>query len=552
MRDVGGVGGALVQDAEQFGQGGVELGGQRLLDASGDVGQVAQLGHDGGRGGAGDGGPEPGGEDDRQCELGLPGDLPALFEGAGSAHRRGGAPADAEDAQAAQQHRLGPVGVLAQVEGEDLRRGAQGQPGRLGQPAQVGLQWHHRGLGGNLAQFLADHEVTRHPVQGLVASLAEDGERGLLDLFQPGQRASAHHGQGLGEPGRLDGVGRGDRQIVVAQHLGDGGHPALDDRVGAGEQVVVPAGGVDAGAVAGGEREPRMRPGNPGGGDLRLRQPAQDGRVSRGRRQLPAERRGVPGAADHGHPLGRLRGLAERLAHRGLAALLGELCLLGDRTELRRPQLRHRLGERVERIAVSARLDDILPPPLRVVVAGGAREHGDRVGAQVRFGRVVCFREIPAFQGMTREVAGVTMVREVIRWQFVVEILRFVLVVVRGDQAVRRREVAEAHLAAVADGPREGLPLGAELGERPEAGSLWGGLVVGQQRHRRNQAASDPFNQYVSFGRALDQDELRVLRRQGADDRPGRARSVVPDAEHPQGWLRGLDGIVHRRSRAAR
>ena len=84
----------------------------------------------------------------------------------------------------------------------------------------------------------------------------------------------------------------------------------------------------------------------------------------------------MPGAADHGDPLEPvLDRLADRAPHEGLAP---GLVLVGDVPFADR---HHRLGDHLER-GVPPVLDRVLPPPLRVVVSGGASERPDRIGPQ--------------------------------------------------------------------------------------------------------------------------------------------------------------------------
>ena len=171
----------------------------------------------------------------------------------------------------------------------------------------------------------------------------------------------------------------------------------------------------------------------------------------------------MPGAADDRDVLGLLVGGADRLAHVGLAALLGRV-VLGERLA----QRAHRLGHGLERVALAARLDDVLPPALGVPVAGDLGERGQRVRAQAA--------------------------------------ARLVLVAARGH-LVRRGQVHEAHghvaVERVADRP----PLGREAGERIERGA--GGLVrhVGEQRDgRRHVLARGELEQRVGLRRPFDQD----------------------------------------------
>ena len=143
-----------------------------------------------------------------------------------------------------------------------------------------------------------------------------------------------------------------------------------------------------------------------------------------------AKRRDVPRAADHGDALEAVADRsADGLAHVRLASLLAD-----RRGRGAAPDRSHRLGDGGERRrAVAAVLDDVLPPPLRIGIAGGTRPAR-------RMGR-------PA--GRTGGVE------------------QAVVVGVAGED-VGQREVDRPQRRAVLDGPAERAPLRAELGEREE------------------------------------------------------------------------------------
>ena len=307
---------------------------------------------------------------------------------------------------------------------------------------------------GTAPEPLADHQPPVDQLQAQLVAVAQHRPGRLGDLGQPGQRPPAQDGQGLGQADRLDDVRAGDRQALVAQHAGDA-RPASAStgRSGGGEQVVVPAGRVDAGAVALPGREPAVRPRHPGHRDLGLRQSRRTARV--GARPAAAARCSAGTCQAPQTTATRsccLAAAAQHRAHVRLAPLLVEPFRPSSRLA-RAPDRRHRLGDRL-RTAPAPRparpsprdrelvLDDVLPPPLRVVVAG-------RLGQQRRSGRRApgpsAAPRVPWVLGSSAASGSRSVAKP-----------------------VRRRQVEEAHRDAVRDRPAQRLPLRGELGERPE------------------------------------------------------------------------------------
>jgi hypothetical protein len=199
----------------------------------------------------------------------------------------------------------------------------------------------------------------------------------------------------------------------------------------------------------------------------------------------------VPRAADDDYrAVGLLARLADRLTHERFSAqsafayFVLELLAHGD----------HGLGDGVREVDRVRRavLDDVLPPAFRVVEARGLGEQADGVDVAAR--------------------AVVTDRR-------------------------RRRQVEEARGGVVLAGVQEGLPLRGELRERPEGRVLGFRLVVQQDRDRRREGV-DVFEERVRLGRPLDQDERRTRLLQRSLDHPGRAGSVVPDAQEDRSGVR--------------
>ncbi|CAM5687363.1 hypothetical protein SCALM49S_06117 [Streptomyces californicus] len=185
-----------------------------------------------------------------------------------------------EGAQGVQEAAAGGVGVLAQVEAEPAFR-------RLGLEFRVGWVRVRSRCSGT-----AGAESGTSPRLSPTISRSWTRASGTSDpshmtartasVVSPsiGQRAAPEGGEGLREPDRLDDMGGGDGPVLGAEQPGDLGHPALDRPVGDVEEVPVPAGGVDPGAVTavpGEERRYVAR--HPGQLRLDLREPLEQGAV---------------------------------------------------------------------------------------------------------------------------------------------------------------------------------------------------------------------------------------------------------------------------------
>ena len=457
----------LVQRPQHLGQRVRQVGQQRALhrgrhrdQVAGPAGRIGDLraGRRGHRGA-----PQRR-VDDRDRQLGPPAQDPALAERPRGAHRVVGdlAPADVQGPQPVQQHRPVPVELLAEVQRDRLVERVDPELQRLGPGPQVHLQRHRLRALRDLAQPLADHQVAGHEVRRHLVAAAQHRPGRLADLGQPGQRPAAQRRQRLGQPDRLDDVRRGDRQVAAAQHPRHPGQPPGHHMVRGGEQVVVPARRGHPRAVARRRRQPRVGPRHPGQRGLALGRSAQQRRVGRGGRELARQRRGMPGAADHGdHSVGLPDGGAQDLAHVGLAPVL-LLLPLPRRGRRPGPQLGHGLGQRGERrLPVHPRLDDVVPPPLGVVVPGRAGQQRDRV-----------LPRAPA-ASWRRQVAGPASARRPpasvgSRSGGAARLGSSASSSVGQDH--RRGQVAEAHRHLVLGGPAQRLPFGREHRERPERG----------------------------------------------------------------------------------
>ena len=91
---------------------------------------------------------------------------------------------------------------------------------------EVGLQRDGRRLVGDGAEALADDDVAGHQLEQQLLALTQHRPGRVGDLGQPGEGPAPHRREGLGEPDRLDDVGRRHRQVLLPQPPGDLGQPA--------------------------------------------------------------------------------------------------------------------------------------------------------------------------------------------------------------------------------------------------------------------------------------------------------------------------------------
>ena len=256
--------------------------------------------------------------------------------------------------------------------------------------------------------------------------------------------------------------------------------------------MVVPARRADPGAVATGIRQPLGAPRCPRRGHLDPGQLARQRVVAAHRRErLGVERRRVVGTADDGDSLAAVAHLgADHLAHEGLPpGVVVDLEVSADP-----PHGLSQVGEVRERRRATV-LDGVLPPALRVVVAGGRRQGGDRVDTRP-----------PPPRRPLRLVIG---------------------------ELVGRGQVGEAGIDAVAERPAQGHPLGGEDGERVEGRPPRLVDGIDEPGHRRHEVrVGGQRDQRVELGRTLDDDDVGLQLVERTRDRACGAGSVVPDAQH--------------------
>ncbi len=245
---------------------------------------------------------------------------------------------------------------------------------------QVPRQRDHGGRVGHGSHRGADHQGVVDQDHGRRATFAEHGGRGLRHLAQAGEGAQAKRGQGVGQAGGIDDLGGRCRMPAGPQHRRDLAEPSgYDLRTGVDEQVVVPAGRLDARPVARGRGQAPAGPRHPGHHHLGLRQVAEHCRVlGRAACVEVRERRDVPGAAHDGRPLEALLGhRPQALAHVRLAVRLpagggGPVLAHGG----------HGLRNRVEDI-VGSMLHQVIPPALDVIEACRGGQLAQRIALRV-------------------------------------------------------------------------------------------------------------------------------------------------------------------------
>ena len=471
-----------------------QIGQERQLDDLGGLGQTVgrRCPFDEHRRRRGDdGGAMTGLLDHAHGQLRIPGDAPGLAERpARAATFFDDAPPDVEGNEAVQQVRTAPTVRSADVQLDRpehrIRLQASGALGRR----EVAGQRDLRRLGGHLTNGVADDQLVTHDVEA-----SEDAIGGVKYLGQTRAGPIAECRQGRGN------AGGGDQMVGRGGHAFGPQRPGRVDeeaghalRTGVAEHVVIPARADDAGPVARDPSQPAVRPGDPRDRHLGARLTTEHGGVVALHGDVRVKGRDVPRSAHHRHHGTPIEGAADLLTHVRLATHV---------VVIRRDagaHGAHRVGHRIkDRFAVTAVLDEVVPPPLGIGFATGRRELGERVDRRPTPGE----RSAGERDGQ-REVDGAQL-----------------------DAAFRR--------------PRCGLPLGAERRQRCEHGTFGLGHDVAEQGHRRDQPfVADPAQRLLGIDRRFDEDEVRLqvverpphgARRAGtvvAD--PKEVETVVPDA----------------------
>ena len=135
-----------------------------------------------------------------------------------------------------QQSAAGAIVLVAEIEVERcyLGSGWETQPALL--LLQVALERHGGRLGGHRAQALADLQAVADQAHGPFFASAEHRLDRLVQFGNPGIGQVAHGRQRLGEPHRLDDVGGGGVESLIAQQSRRVGDPADRRRSGAAQR----------------------------------------------------------------------------------------------------------------------------------------------------------------------------------------------------------------------------------------------------------------------------------------------------------------------------
>ena len=281
-----------------------------------------------------------------------------------------------------QQNRLRQIRRSAQVQHELTHHGFDLEPSRTCDSAQIRLQRYRRGVRGRGPQLLPDHQLVGDQSHHRVVAVAHHRLGRLAHFRKPRQWSPAQRRQTLGEPGGLDDVRRRDRDVFGAQQVCDLDQPPGDHVLMLREQVVVPTGRHHACAVAGGERQSRMRPRHPRQFHPDLGSAAEHFGIRCCGRQLPHQRRGVPRSADHRNLLHAwlFERFAQHLTHMRLASFLVQSFIKIAHRRKFIAQRGHGLGNGIKTRTIRACFDDVIPPSFRIVVPGRVGEHSDGIG----------------------------------------------------------------------------------------------------------------------------------------------------------------------------
>ena len=419
------------------------------------------------------------------------------------------------------------VGLVPEVQVDGLLAGLRLHAESAGQLLEVGGERRDRGIGRRLAHDLADDQAVAHELERQVRTHGEAGADGLVQLGQGRHGAAAHRGERLGEADGFDQVRGGGIDAFVAEERADPGHPRDGERFRARPEVGVPAGRLDAGAVAGLRGQAIERPRDPGGRGLHgLRQRAQRPIVLGGGRQL-LERGRVPGAAHDGDVREALLGrFADAAPHRCLA-----LERDGCRPSGRAPRTAVIASETAANRSPGSRRDSTSRSqnrsPSSSPAAWASSVSGSwRTSSASSVGPLPCFAVVGfgRFGG-----CAASAIR-------------------RSNSALATAnwapadEVDEPGRDAVLERPAQGHPLGAELRERVERRDARLVGRVDEERHRRaHPRVLDQVDQVAGVRRPLDEEGVRLQPLELGQHAPRGAGAVVADAED-----RG-----HRRAAAA-
>ena len=243
-----------------------------------------------------------------------------------------------------------------------------------------------------------------------------------------------------------------------------------------------------------------MSPGHPRCCDLDLCQTAQRCCVGLCRVRIEVERRYVPCPADHSDCF-----VPVFLRHANRAPHMGFSTLFALRRNRAVARCGHCFSNRREGSGpVAAMLDDVFPPPFRIVVAGRCGECAERVGRR------------PVDNRAPSDVLA----------------QRRGLVASRTGKGVGEWQVDGANFNASLVRPCDALPLGAERCKRGKDRLRRLSDDVAEQRNRRKKfRVANPRQRRLDIGRSLDEDNRRLDRSERSQHRPCRSWAMVADPQ---------------------
>ena len=205
----------------------------------------------------------------------------------------------------------------------------------------------------------------------------------------------------------------------------------------------------------------------------------------------------------------------------------------------------HCFGNRCEGWGtITAMLDDVFPPPFRIVVAGRCSERTERVRRRLVDNRATTITTttitIIATTTTITIIATTTTTTTIITTTTITITTttteRQGIVASCTGKGVREWQVDGANFDASLVRPCDALPLGAERCKRCKDRPRRFSNDVAQQRNRWNEfAMADPRQRRLDIGRSLDEDDRRLNLSERGQHRPSRPRPMVADAQQVNG-----------------
>ena len=364
---------------------------------------------------------------------------------------------------------------------------------------KIASQRNHRRVGGHPPDERTHDEFVVQQCHRRIGAITQHSAGRIVDLNKTRQWSTTKRRQRSGEAGCLKHVGSRRAIVGGAQHVCRLGEPARNGVLaGVGEQVVIPTGRRNAGAVTASRGKAAMGPRHPGDGHFGFGHAAQLSGIDPSLLGMlgALERRHMPCTAHHrnAHITVGERG-ANAGAHLRLAATFDALG--GHKIGvIGLTKHAHCLGDGLEDRAALTMLDDVFPPPLGIVVASGERQFGKWIGRAL-------------IEGFERGLH--------LGWP--------------RRQHVGKREVDEPHRHIGIGGPAQRHPLGAKrcVGVKQRSVGLANGVPEHGDRRMHIGVGSQRCDG-VGFAWTLDEHHVWRVIAQRAFDGQRRPRPVVTHA----------------------